>query len=197
MIAYIDGKLTAKDPTFVIIETNGVGYLIRISLNTYTCLKEGERCKLLTFMHVKEDAHTLYGFLEASEKKLFLDLITISGIGPNTALTMLSSMHPDELKGAIVAENVALIQSVKGIGGKTAQRVILELRDKLKKEEFSSQAPTFLSKKDNTLRNEALSALITLGIQKTAAEKSIDMILKKEGENISLENVIKQALKTS
>lgn len=197
MIAYIDGKLTAKDPTFVIIETNGVGYHIRISLTTYSCLKEGERCKLLTWLHVKEDAHTLYGFLDAAEKKLFLDLISVSGIGPNTALTMLSSMHPDELRGAILAENVGMIQSVKGIGGKTAQRVILELRDKLKKDEFGSPTPVFLSKTDNTLKNEALSALITLGIQKTAAEKSIDMILKKEGDGISLENLIKMALKTS
>lgn len=196
MIAFIDGKLAFREPTYVIIETNGVGYELKVSLNTSSQLKDGERCKLLTHLHVREDAQILFGFLEASEKRLFIDLISVSGIGPNTAITVLSSMSADELKGAIVSENVKLIQSIKGIGAKTAQRLILELKDKIKKEQgFSS--PTLLSKPShNTLRNEALSALVTLGIQKSAAEKSIETVLRREGENITLESLIKFALKT-
>ncbi|MFN6946138.1 MAG: Holliday junction branch migration protein RuvA, partial [Cytophagaceae bacterium] len=129
MIAYVDGKLVHKEPAYVIIETNGLGYEIKISLQTYSSLQEGERCKLLTYFHVKEDAHTLYGFSSSLEKKVFMDLISISGVGPNTALTCLSSMSAPEIAQAISNEDVRTIQNIKGIGAKTAQRIILELKD--------------------------------------------------------------------
>jgi len=197
MIAYIDGKLTLKDATHVIIETGGLGYQIRISLNTYSSIHEGERCKLHTYLHIKEDAHTLFGFQELSEKKIFLHLISISGVGPTTAMMVLSSLGPKEIEQAIINEDVNTIQSVKGIGGKTAQRIILELKDKIKKDSLGSDKHSVSANPYNTLRNEALSALVTLGIAKNMAEKSIDSILKKEGNNISLEQLIKMALKTA
>ncbi len=196
MIAYIDGKLTFREATYVIIEANGVGYEIRISLNTYGQMKEGERCKLLTYLHVREDAQILYGFLEAGEKRMFLDLISVSGIGPNSALTILSSTDPDELHAHIVSEDVKAIQAIKGIGPKTAQRLILELKDKLKKDINVSSGALLTKQSHNTRRDEALSALVTLGIQKNVAEKSIDAVLKKEGADVSLETLIKLALKT-
>jgi Holliday junction DNA helicase RuvA len=164
-------------------------------LQTYTALKEGERCRLQTFLHIKEDAHTLYGFVENAEKKLFLDLISVSGIGPNTALMMLSSLSYAEIQQAIVSEDLRTIQSIKGIGSKTAQRVILELKDKMKKGTFSGEIPNFPSPANNTIRNEALSALVTLGIPKNVAEKSIDTIIKQEGNQLSIEQLIKKALK--
>ncbi len=196
MIAYIDGKLTFREAAYVIIEANGIGYEIKISLNTYTQLTEGERCKLLTYLHVREDAQILYGFLEAREKRMFLDLISVSGIGPNTALAILSSTDPDELHSNIVSENVKAIQAVKGIGAKTAQRLILELKDKLKKDTIVSPTALLAKQSHNTRRDEALSALVTLGIQKNVAEKSIDAVLKREGNDVSLETLIKLALKT-
>jgi len=196
MIAYIDGKLTHKEAAYVIIEANGVGYEIKISLNTYSHLKLDERCKLLTHMHVREDAQILYGFLEASEKKMFLDLISVSGIGPNTGLAILSSADPEELKSNIITENVKAIQAIKGIGAKTAQRLILELKDKLKKDGLIGGTNLLSKPSHNTVKNEALSALVTLGIQKNIAEKSIDAILKKEGDDVPLETLIKLALRT-
>ncbi len=197
MIAYIDGKLTYKDPTFVIIDVGGVGYHIKISLQTYSSLREGERCRLQTYLHIKEDAHTLYGFAENPEKRLFLELISVSGIGPNTALMMLSSLSHAEIQQAIVSEDLRTIQSIKGIGSKTAQRVILELKDKIKKGMFAGEVPNLPSATSNSLRNEALSALVTLGIPKNVAEKSIDTIIKQEGNQLSLEQLIKKALKPS
>jgi len=194
MIAYIDGKLTVREPAYVIIEANGVGYEIKISLTTYAGIKENERCKLLTYLHVREDAQILYGFIEAKEKKLFLDLISVSGIGPNTALAILSSTEAEELAEYIASENQKAIQNIKGIGAKTAQRLILELKDKIKKEYNFTSTPLMPNPSHNTLINEALSALVTLGIQKNAAEKSIKSVLQKEKE-ISLENLIKMALK--
>lgn len=197
MIAYIDGKLTFKDPTFVIIDIGGLGYHIKISLQTYAALKEGERCRLNTYLHIKEDAHTLYGFAENAEKRLFLDLISVSGIGPNTAVMMLSSLSYAEIQNAIISEDLRTIQSIKGIGTKTAQRVILELKDKIKKGMFAGEMPNIAVASNNSLRNEALSALITLGIPKNVAEKSVDTILKTEGATLSLEQLIKKALKPS
>lgn len=198
MIAYIDGKLTFKDPTYVIIDIGGLGYHIKISLQTYAVLKEGERCRLHTFLHIKEDAHTLYGFAESAEKRLFLDLISVSGIGPNTAVMMLSSLSYAEIQNAIISEDLRTIQSIKGIGSKTAQRVLLELKDKIKKGMFAGgEMPNIAAVSNNSIRNEALSALITLGIPKNVAEKSIDTILKTEGTTLSLEQLIKKALKPS
>ena len=196
MIAYIDGKLTHKDPTYVIIDVNGIGYQIKISLSTYSSLPAGERCKLHTFLHIKEDAHTLYGFTTAAEKEVFLHLISISGVGPNTGLMILSSLSVDEVQQAIIREDVRTIQQVKGIGAKTAQRVILELKDKLKKEALLTDA--FVpAATHNTNRAEALSALVTLGFAKNVAEKTLDTIIKREGGNLSVEELIKFALKTS
>ncbi|CAN5293823.1 Holliday junction branch migration protein RuvA [soil metagenome] len=197
MIAYIKGRVAYKDPTFVIIDVSGIGYQIKISLNTYAAIKEVEEIKLHTFLHIKEDSHTLYGFYQNSEKNLFLNLISISGIGPSTGLMVLSSLTPEEIQEAIIKEDVRTIQNIKGIGAKTAQRLILELKDKLRKENTLETSSNFSQKTHNTLRNEALSALVTLGINKLAAEKSIDLILKKEGDLITLEHLIKLALKTS
>ena len=196
MIAYVNGTVTYKDPAYAIIDVNGIGYEIRISLQTYTSLPEyGERCKLVTYLNIREDAHVLYGFWGIDEKRLFLDLIGISGVGPSTALVMLSSLSSNEIRQGIVDEDLRLIQSIKGIGSKTAQRVILELKDKIRKEEFvTSEIKTFGSQ-SNTLRSEALAALITLGIPKATAEKSLDIIIKREGQEISVEQLIKLALR--
>src|SRR4051812_18022647 len=159
MIAYIDGKLALKEATYVIIEAGGLGYQVKISLNTYSALKEGERCKLHTYLHIKEDGHTLFGFHELNEKKVFMNLISISGVGPGTALMVLSSLGPAEVEQAIVNEDVRTIQSVKGIGTKTAQRIILELKDKIKKDTLGMDGKLISQNPYNTLRNEALSAL--------------------------------------
>ncbi len=197
MIAYIDGKLTYKDHAFVIIDVNGVGYEIKISLQTYSALSDGnERCKLYTYLSIREDAHTLYGFKERDEKSLFLDLISVSGIGANTALVMLSSMSSGEIREALISEDARTIQSIKGIGAKTAQRAIIELKDKLRKEQMIGGAsPTIFPVKNSQVRNEALAALVTLGIPKNVAEKSIETILKKEGEDVTVEQLIRLALR--
>lgn len=196
MIAYLKGKLVHKEPTFVQLEVNGVGYQVSISLNTFSEIKDREDLKLLTYLHVREDAHVLYGFAGEAEKQMFLHLISVNGVGPNTALVVLSYLPPQELRGAIVREDAAALQAVKGIGGKTAQRLILELKDKLKKDsgEELTLKPGLVH---NTTRQEALTALVTLGIAKPAAEKSIDTILKRVGTTISLEELIKQALKNA
>lgn len=196
MIAYVNGIVTYKDPAYAIIDVNGVGYEVRISLQTYTSLPDiGARCKLVTFLNIREDAHVLYGFWGNDEKKLFLDLTSISGIGPSTALVMLSSLSSSEIRQGIIDEDLRLIQSIKGIGSKTAQRVILELRDKIRKEELVPTGIRSAETSSNTLRSEALAALVTLGIPKATAEKSLDAIIKREGQSISVENLIKLALR--
>ena len=197
MFAYVKGKLAYKDPTFVIIDIQGVGYEIKISLNTYTQIKDEEQCKLFTYFHVKEDIQVLYGFADEAEKKLFTLLISISGIGPSIGLMFLSSLSPSEIINAIATENVATIQGVKGVGAKTAQRVILELKDKVGKESADMAGGNITSSSINTIRNEALAALVTLGINKAAAQKSIDKILKNSEGQISLEELIKLALKAA
>ncbi|MBC8051522.1 MAG: Holliday junction branch migration protein RuvA [Sphingobacteriaceae bacterium] len=193
MYAYIDGKLTFKCPTFVVIEANGVGYQINISLSTYSKLDTTERCKLYTWLHVKEDAHTLYGFADESEKRLFLHLISVAGIGPNTGRMILSSVTPDEIQIAIVKGDVSQMQRIKGIGPKSAQRLILELQDKLKKEgiETFSAEPQY-----KTVKDEALSALVMLGFAKNLAEKTLDNAIKISTDSLSVEQLIKIALKT-
>lgn len=192
MFAYIDGKLTFKCPTYVVVEAGGVGYHINISLNTYSALPNTERCKIYTWLHVKEDAHTLYGFADEGERRLFLHLISVSGIGPTTCRMMLSSITPVEIQNAIIKADVTLIQRIKGIGAKSAQRIVLELQDKLKKEGPDSLISMPLH---NTTRDEALSALIMLGFGKQVAEKAIDNVIKKEGHDLSVEQMIKLALK--
>lgn len=152
---------------------------------------------LHTHLNIREDAHVLFGFSSTAEKKLFQQLISVSGVGPSTAIIMLSYMNSNELKSAIVREDAGSLQAIKGIGGKTAQRVIIELRDKLKKETWDEAQPAFSHGSHNTLRNEALSALLTLGLPKAAAEKSVDTVLKKSGNTITLEDLVKQALKNA
>ncbi|MFB9865464.1 Holliday junction branch migration protein RuvA [Rufibacter immobilis] len=196
MIAYLDGRLAQKDPTFVIIDVGGVGYELRISLNTFTQLPEGERCRLYTHQHIKEDAHTLYGFATLAEKSAFLHLISISGVGPNTGLMILSSLTVQEVQQAIVREDVRTIQQVKGIGAKTAQRIILELRDKFRKG-LGADTVSVSFGAHNTSREEALSALVTLGFAKNVAEKTLDTIIKREGAGLTVEEMIKLALKSS
>ena len=193
MYAYIDGKLVFRCPTYVVIEAGGMGYHIHISLNTYAALPEHERCKLYTWLHVKEDAHTLYGFIDEGEKRLFLHLISVSGIGPNTGRMILSSITPAEIQTAIVKGDVPLIQRIKGIGPKSAQRMILELQDKLKKEGPDS---LISMPSHNTAKDEALSALVMLGFAKSSAEKALDSAIRATTENLSVEQLIKIALKS-
>jgi len=193
MYAYIDGKLVFKSPAYVVIDAGGVGYHINISLNTYSRLDNQERCKLFTWLHVKEDAHTLYGFAEEGERRLFLHLISVSGIGPNTGRMILSSITPQEIQAAIVGGNVSQIQRIKGIGPKSAQRMILELQDKLKKDgpDTLTMMPVTVTAKD-----EALSALVMLGFARNAAEKALDQEINKTGGNLTVEQLIKSALKS-
>lgn len=196
MIDYLKGKLVVKDPAFLIIDVNGVGYRVLISLNTYSEVKDSEEIKLLTYLHIKEDSHTLFGFVREAEKRMFLDLISINGVGPSTGLMVQSSLTANEIKNAILKGDVNTIKGVKGIGAKTAQRIILELKDKVAKSSDES-SDEFVPNAYNTLKSEALNALVTLGLNRTTAEKSIGKILKESEGNISLENLIKQALKNS
>jgi Holliday junction DNA helicase RuvA len=197
MIAYLQGRLVIKDPTYVIIDVGGIGYEVKISLQTYSKIKDEEQIRLLTYLQIKEDSHTLYGFKEEEEKRLFLLLISINGVGAGTGLMILSSLSTIEIEHALLSGDVATIQHVKGIGAKTAQRIILELKDKVGKSssEFNASSVGFL-KSNNKIREEALQALITLGFTKAVAEKNISAILKKTPGEISLEDLIKSSLKT-
>ncbi|SKC39242.1 Holliday junction branch migration protein RuvA [Ohtaekwangia koreensis] len=197
MIAFLKGRLVHRDPTHVVIDVNGVGYLVHISLQTFSDIKEQENIMLFTHLSIREDAHVLFGFSCESEKRLFQQLISVNGVGPSTAVVMLSYMNSNELKSSIVKEDAAALQSIKGIGGKTAQRVIIELKDKLKKESWEETQTSVSSGPHNTLRKEALSALLTLGLPKLVAEKSVDAALKKSGNTITLEDLVKQALKNA
>jgi Holliday junction DNA helicase RuvA len=192
MYEYIDGKLTFKCPAYIVVEAGGIGYHINISLNTYSSLGDAERCKVYLWLHVKEDAHTLYGFADEGERRLFLHLISVSGIGPNTGRMMLSSITPNEIQTAIVNADLPLIQRIKGIGVKSAQRLVLELQDKLKKEGSGSLIAAPLR---STVKEEALSALIMLGFAKPASEKAIDAAVKTGGQELTVEQMIKLALK--
>ena len=193
MYAYIDGKLAFKSPSYVVIEAGGVGYHINISLNTFSRLGNAERCKLFTWLHVKEDAHTLYGFADEGERRLFLHLISVSGVGPNTGRMMLSSIIPEEIQAAIVKGDVSQIQRIKGIGPKSAQRLILELQDKLRKEGPDS---LISMPKTTTVKDEALSALIMLGFARNAVEKVLEQEINKNGSDLTVEQLIKFALKS-
>ncbi|PWJ59622.1 Holliday junction DNA helicase RuvA [Dyadobacter jejuensis] len=196
MIAYINGTVAHKDPAYTILDVNGIGYELRISLQTFSAMPElGNKCKLVTYLNIREDAHILYGFAEEQEKHLFLELVSVSGIGPATALVMLSSLSYEEIMKGIAEEDLRLIQSIKGIGLKTAQRVILELKDKMRKEFLQGASSGTASTPQASVRSEALAALVTLGIPKATAEKSLDAILKKEGSAITVEQLIKLALR--
>jgi Holliday junction DNA helicase RuvA len=195
MIAFLKGKLIHKDPTFVIMEVSGIGYHVHVSLQTYAEIKDQENILLFTHLSIREDAHVLFGFSKETEKKMFQLLISVNGVGPSTAIVMLSYMTVEELRTAIIHDDAVNLQRIKGIGGKTALRVIIELKDKLKKDSYEEIIPTATGVRHNTLRNEALSALITLGISKPVAEKSVDAVLKKSGNTITLEDLVKQALR--
>ena len=197
MIAFVKGKLVHKEATNVVIDVNGVGYHVFISLATFGKIKDQEACQLFTYFHVKEDIQALYGFLNENDKLFFMDLISVSGIGPNTGMVMQSSLSTDELKSAIVSEDVDAIQRIKGIGAKTAQRVILELKDKIKKEGISADSGQLAGNSSNNLRSEALSALVMLGINRNTAQKSIEAVLRNSENNITLEQLIKRSLQAS
>ncbi len=196
MIAYLDGILSFKEPANVIIDVHGVGYAVHISLQTYAILPGGgDRIKLFIHHLFREDLQALYGFAYADEKSLFLDLIGVSGVGPNTALGMLSAMQPGDLRLAILGENVRAVQAIKGIGAKTAQRIILELRDKMKKSGVVPDGPSYRQQPAaNPVREESLAALVALGLPKPTAEKSVDEALKADPD-LSVEDVIRRALR--
>ena len=190
MITQIKGKLVEKNPTQVVIDCNGIGYEINISLFTFSSLSSDENIKLFTHLQVREDAHILYGFLTVLERAVFRLLISVSGIGSSTARTMLSSLTPAEIQHAIGTEDVATIQGVKGIGLKTAQRLIIELKDKIKSLQGTDEIPVF---KSNTIKEETLSALEVLGYSRKASEKIVDKLIQGEPDS-SVEGLIKSAL---
>lgn len=193
MIAYIKGKLTVKTPVYLVVESNGIGYQVFISLNTYSQLQDKDEALVHTYLHISEAAHTLYGFADELEKQVFTHLISVSGIGPATARLALSSMVPGEVQKAIVQGNVVQLQKIKGIGAKSAQRIILELKDKMIKATDGQEIISVSA--SNTNREEALSALVALGFQRNAAEKAVDKVLAAEGKDAAVEQIIKQALK--
>lgn len=193
MITYIKGLLTYKTPTFVVVETGGVGYHINISLHTYTQIEKLETVKILTHPIIREDSHTLYGFAEETERMLFTYLISVSGVGPSTAQLVLSSMSPDEIRSAIIGENEAALGKVKGIGPKTAKRIILDLKDKLVK--AGGEVPLTILPQNNTIREEALSALVALGFNRIEVQKALNKLLKEQPTIKNVEELIKLALK--
>ena len=191
MITHIQGKLTEKNPTHVVVDCNGVGYMLNISLHTYSQIPDSEHLKLYTHLQVKEDSHTLYGFSSVAEREIFRLLISVSGIGASIARTMLSSLTPKQVREGIASSDVALIQSIKGIGAKTAQRVIIDLKDKILKIYDIDEVSV---SKGNTNKDEALSALEVLGFMKKQAERVVDKIVMAQPD-ADVETIIKQALK--
>jgi holliday junction DNA helicase RuvA len=191
MIDYITGKITELNPAVVVVECNGIGYSLNISLNTYAALDKAVSCKILVHEAIREDAYLLYGFSEAEERDLFRQLISVSGVGASTARIMLSSFKPADLRRAIAEADVSLIKSVKGIGLKTAQRIIVDLKDKVEKHAGSGEIIAF---SDNTAREESLSALVMLGYARNSATKVIDNLLK-ENRTLQVEEIVRRALK--
>jgi Holliday junction DNA helicase RuvA len=189
MITHLNGRLVEKSPTHLVIECGGIGYEVKISLNTFSVLGNKEEIRLYTQFVVREDAQILYGFKEKEEREMFNHLVSVSGIGPSTAIIMLSGLSPGEIAYAITSEDVKTIQGVKGIGAKTAQRVIVDLKDKMLKFEVSEDN---LSNSNNTLRFDALTALVSLGFDKKQAEKALNKVSDKQD---SVELLIKDALK--
>ena len=192
MIHHIKGRLVEKAPTHAIIEANGVGYFLNISLITFSKLGNDENCTLYTHLSIKEDAHTLYGFFEKSEREIFRQLISVNGVGASTARVMLSRLTAEEITAAIVTGDVTTLKGIKGIGAKSAQRIIVDLKDKLGKVEGVEQ--NILTFANNTTRDEALSALLALGFTKNSVEKVLNKALKTQPE-LDVEDLIKEALK--
>jgi len=193
MYAYLQGKFTYKSPAQVYIEVNGIGYEVNISLNTYAAIQHLQEGKLFVHLQVKEDSHTLFGFFDRGEKEMFLLLTSVSGIGAATARMMLSSIKPEEITTAIIQGNVRLMESIKGIGKKTAERLVLELKDKIGKQPLSAGNNTYPA--NNTIEQDALTALTALGISRSQAEQSIQKIVRAEPGIIHLEELIKKVLK--
>ena len=192
MYSYISGTVVEKNPAFVVIDNQGIGYLINITLNTFTAIGEKEKVKLFVHLAIREDAHVMYGFYTEQERSLFLQLITVSGVGCNTARLILSSMTVKEAVDAIATNNIKMIQSVKGIGAKTAQRIVVDLHDKVGKMDVTAAENS--SAGYNTLKEEALSALMVLGFNKLSIEKTLDKLLKQMASP-SVEDLIKEALR--
>jgi Holliday junction DNA helicase RuvA len=192
MIAYLSGKFSYKSPTVVYVDVNGVGYEVNVSLNTYSQIQNQENGTLYTYLQIKEDGHTLYGFSDLAEKAMFVKLIGINGVGAATARMMLSSLKPDDITKAIVQSNTVLLESIKGIGKKTAERIVLELRDKIGKIEAESTNSALIH---NTLEQDALIALQALGISRPAAESALKKVLN-GNEKYNLEQLIKKALQS-
>jgi len=194
MITYIKGIIAYKSPTYIVVETGGIGYHVNISLHTYAQIEKLEKVQIVTHLHIKEDSHTLYGFAEEKERKLFRQLISVSGIGTATAQILLSSMNPDEVRISIISEDVNAFKKVKGVGPKTAKRLILDLKDKMLKD--SGDVPlTIATSADNTLRQEALSALVSLQVNRIQAQKVLNKILREKPNVSSVEELIKLAFR--
>lgn len=190
MYEFIRGKIEEITPAYVILVNNNVGYFLNITLNTYTFLREKEECSLYLHEVIREDAFILYGFSEKSEREVFRQLLSVSGIGANTSCMILSSLNVSELKNAIINEEVNTLKNIKGIGAKSAQRIIVDLKDKISKEETSEE---IFSGIDNTIKDEAFSALVTLGFNKKKVEKVLDDIVRKKSD-IGVEELVKKAL---
>jgi Holliday junction DNA helicase RuvA len=193
MIAFIRGNFVNKTPAVVHVDANGVGYELHISLNTYSAIQELDKGLLYTHLHIREDAHILYGFSEVAEKELFLMLISVSGVGAATARMMLSSLKPDEIVRAIANGNTKQLESIKGIGKKSAERIVLELRDKISKTTWDANISPL---KNNTLELDALNALMALGIPRAAGEQAVQKVIKAQPDLTLVEDIIKKALKT-
>ncbi len=191
MIDYITGKVTELNPACVVIECNGIGYSINISLNTYAALDKSDTCKILVHESIREDAYQLFGFISEDERDLFRQLISVSGVGAGTARMMLSSVRPADLREAIISGDVGTLKGVKGIGLKTAQRIIIDLKDKIGKHVGSGEIIAF---SDNTAREESLSALVMLGFARSSAAKVIDNLLR-ENKKLQVEEIVRRALK--
>jgi Holliday junction DNA helicase RuvA len=192
MVDYIKGKLIELTPAFIVIENGGIGYFVSISLSTFTRLEGKDECRILVHEVIREDSHQLFGFADKEERDIFKLLISVSGVGPSTARMMLSSLNYDEIEKAILGSDVNTLKSVKGIGLKTAERIIVDLKDKLGKQSGTGEIFAFT---DNTKREEALSALVMLGFGKSAVLKVLDRIIKEE-KNLTVEDMIKRALKS-
>ncbi len=193
MYNHFEGKLSLKTPTYAVIDCSGVGYQLNISLHTFSKIPDSGTCKLFAHLAVREDALVLFGFADEEERELFRQLISVSGVGPGTARMILSSMSPSEIVQAIHSGNVSALKSIKGIGEKSAQRIIIDLKGKFTSENTSISSPAFSA--DNKMREEALSALVMLGFAKNVAEKALDKALKSEGNAVSVEHLLKLALK--
>jgi Holliday junction DNA helicase RuvA len=193
MITHIDGVLEEKNPMFAVIDVNGIGYMLNISLNTFSALPDKGRARLFTHLSIREDAHVLFGFHSQEEREMFRHLISVSGVGPSTARIVLSGMTPSECAGAIVNEDVATFKSVKGIGAKTAERIIVDLKNKVDADMVVGEK---LFSSNNTIKNEALSALVVLGVDKKRADKIITKALADNGGDLTVEDLVKLTLKS-